>query len=153
MKEKAAALAKRRAALEEEKAMAKDLPDGVAKDSALSGVEDAIKSLDDEANRQSEDESEVAHWITSDAAHCQALIVNPSGGPSATSADYQVVLDALAHLDKPVVEVHLTNIFRTHRKPLQGLSGSAGFVCGLGVGSYLLAIAAVAQQLGVVRAE
>ena len=103
--------------------------------------------------RQSEDEAEVAHWITSDAAHCQALIVNPSGGPSAASADYQVALDALAHLDKPVVEVHLTNIFRAHRKPLQGLSGSAGFVCGLGGGSYLLAIAAVAQQLGVVRAE
>lgn len=63
---------------------------------------------------------------------------------------YRSAIKMIAHLKKPVVEVHLTNIFRQGdelTKPLQGPEGEMGFICGLGLHSYLLGIKAVAKRL------
>jgi 3-dehydroquinate dehydratase-2 len=60
------------------------------------------------------------------------------------------VLDALKLINKPLIEVHLTNI---HRRPAPYTHSTVsqvarGVICGLGPAGYLLAVRAVAELLG-----
>ena len=103
--------------------------------------------------RQTDDQDEMFRWIARDSDHFDALIINPVGDLKSGTVDFDRCSSAIkkmAHLNKPVVEVRLTNIFRQSdelTKPLQGPEGEMGFVCGLGIHGYLLGIKAVAKRL------
>ena len=103
--------------------------------------------------RQTDDQDEMFRWIARDSDHFDALIINPVGYLKSGTVDfdmYRSAIKMIAHLKKPVIEVHLTNIFRQGEeltKPLQGPEGEMGFICGLGIHSYLLGIRAVAKRL------
>jgi len=63
------------------------------------------------------------------------------------------LLDALQAAELPVIEVHLSNIFR--REPYRQHSyislGAKGVICGLGAKGYELALEAMADMLAVTR--
>jgi 3-dehydroquinate dehydratase-2 len=88
--------------------------------------------------RQTDAEGELLGWVFDAADAGDAVVINP-GGWSHTSV---VLRDALAGLDGPLVEVHLTNIharesFRHHSY----VSGVAdGVIAGLGTIGYELAL-------------
>jgi 3-dehydroquinate dehydratase-2 len=102
---------------------------------------------------QSEDEEEMFRWISRVGEEFDALIVNPIGNARAASVDidvYRSTMSLIAKLDKPVIEVHLNNIFLPGLEsitPLQITEGETGFICGLGLYSYLLAIKSVAEKM------
>ena len=109
--------------------------------------------------RQTEDEEEMFRWISQDSDGFDALIVNPIGTSRAAAVEperYRSSLMQLMRLNKPVIEVHLSNIFREGEditQALQSPRGSGGdrrdmgFICGLGLESYLLAIRGVVDMM------
>ena len=103
--------------------------------------------------RQTDDQEKMIRWIAKDSEAFAGLIINPVGHTKAGDVDidmYRSAIGSIAHLKKPVVEVHMTNIFREgdeSTRPLQASEGEMGFICGLGKHSYLLAINAIAKKL------
>lgn len=98
--------------------------------------------------RQAKDEDQVLDWIASDSSQFDALILSPPG--PVDSERYGAALEAASHPKKPVIEVHPDNVFLSDgeaHKPLQGPEGETGFVCGLGLQGYLLAIRAIAKRV------
>jgi 3-dehydroquinate dehydratase II len=99
--------------------------------------------------RQSNDEGELVTWIQEARANAQGIIVN-AGAYSHTSI---AILDALQAAELPVIEVHLSNIFR--REPYRQHSyvslGAKGVICGLGPKGYELALEAMAEVLAAGR--
>ncbi len=92
--------------------------------------------------REINDAEEVLGNIVDLSSGFDGLIVNPGQHRAAAGA-------AVANLAIPVVEVHEANIFQdgSDVRPLYVPNRKVGFVCGLGVTSFLLAIKAVTQQL------
>jgi 3-dehydroquinate dehydratase II len=92
--------------------------------------------------RQSNSESELVSWIQEARSGVAGLIVN-AGAYTHTSI---AILDALSALDVPIIEVHLSNIYR--REPFRHQSyvsrAATGIVAGLGAKGYELAIEAIA---------
>lgn len=92
--------------------------------------------------RQSNSEGELVTWIQDARTAHDGVIVN-AGAYTHTSI---AILDALATLDVPIVEVHLSNPFR--RESFRHLSyvsmAATGLICGLGSQGYLLALDALA---------
>ena len=103
--------------------------------------------------RQTDDEDEMFRWISKDSGEFDALVVNPIGYSRAASVEFEMYrssIKQLVRLNKPVIEVHISNIFQEGAeitKPLQSPEGDMGFICGLGVDSYLLAIHAVVDKM------
>jgi 3-dehydroquinate dehydratase-2 len=99
--------------------------------------------------RQSNHEGELVGWIQQAPGMYEALIVNV-GAYTHTSI---AILDALAAADLPVIEVHLSNIFRReafrHRSYVSTVA--SGLVCGFGGFGYELALEGVAQLLNAPR--
>ena len=93
--------------------------------------------------RQSNAESELVDWIQEARETAGAIIVKAAGLTHTSVA----LLDALQAAELPVVEVHLSNIFR--RDPFRQHSyislGANGVICGLGAKGYELAVEAVAE--------
>lgn len=114
-------------------------------------LDDIKASLDEHAKelgvrvdfRQSNHEGELVDWIQEAMAKASAVIVN-AGGYSHTSI---AIRDALAALQVPIVEVHLSNIHA--REPFRRQSFvsqvARGSIVGLGPLGYLLALDAAAQ--------
>lgn len=98
--------------------------------------------------RQSNAEGEIVTWIQDARAAHDGLIVN-AGAYSHTSI---AILDALLALDLPIIEVHLSNLFRRESFRHQSYVSVAatGLICGLGAQGYLLALDALA---GLVASE
>ena len=96
--------------------------------------------------RQSNHEGELVSWIQEARASADGLIINGAAYSHTSIA----IHDALLMLDIPVVEVHLTNVFK--REPFRHhsrISGTAqGVICGFGLNSYVLALTAIAQIIG-----
>ncbi len=92
--------------------------------------------------RQSNHEGELVTWIQEAGAKAAGIIVN-AGAYSHTSV---AILDALNAVDMPVVEVHISNIFRREgfRHHSYVSQAATGVICGFGVEGYLLALAALA---------
>lgn len=88
--------------------------------------------------RQSNAEGELIDWVHAARHDADALIIN-AGAYTHTSI---ALLDALLALSIPVIEVHLSNIFR--REPFRHHSyvsqAATGLICGLGAQGYELAI-------------
>ena len=95
--------------------------------------------------RQSNSEGDLVGWIQQARADHDGIIIN-AGAYSHTSI---AILDALTLAERPVIEVHLSNIFR--REPFRHHSYvstvARAVICGLGVQGYLMALDAMAWML------
>lgn len=90
---------------------------------------------------QSNIEGELIDRIQQAGFACDGLIVN-LGGYSHTSVSLH---DALLAVPAPKIEVHISNIFAREDYRHHSLVSSAckGFICGLGLESYALAVQAL----------
>lgn len=93
--------------------------------------------------RQSNREGELVDWTQSAGGSFAGIIVN-AGGYTHTSV---ALLDALTVSGLPVIEVHLSNIFRREefRHHSYVSRAASGVICGFGLKGYLLALDAMAQ--------
>lgn len=92
--------------------------------------------------RQSNGEAELVGWIQEANTKASGIILN-AGALTHTSL---AILDALQAAGLPVVEVHLSNIFRREefRHKSYVSQAATGLVCGFGGLGYGLAIEAIA---------
>jgi 3-dehydroquinate dehydratase-2 len=95
--------------------------------------------------RQSNDEGELISWIQEARDKAQGIILN-AGAYSHSSI---AILDALQAAELPVIEVHLSNIFRREEYRQHSFVSLAakGVICGLGPKGYELALEAMAEVL------
>ena len=95
--------------------------------------------------RQSNLEGELVTWIQEARDKAAGIILN-AGGLTHTSV---ALLDALQAAELPVIEVHLSNIFR--REEFRNHSyislAANGVICGLGGKGYELAVDAMADVI------
>ena len=95
--------------------------------------------------RQSNHEGELIDWIQEARQKADGLIINGAGLTYTSIA----ILDALLAFEKPIIEVHMSNIYK--REPFRHHSfiskAATGIVAGLGPLGYELAITAIAQVL------
>ena len=103
--------------------------------------------------RQTDDEAELSRFLKDGIEDFDALIINPAGYSHALPVDYTIYSSAIKTItrqNKPVIEVHISNIFQQgfeNTKPIQAPKCEVGFVSGLGIHSYDLAIRAVNKKL------
>ena len=103
-------------------------------------------SLDLEIDfRQTNHEGQLVDWIQEARESADGIILN-AGAFTHTSV---AVLDALAAAGLPVIEVHLSNIFRRERFRHHSYVSLAatGVICGLGAQGYELALDAMARLI------
>lgn len=94
---------------------------------------------------QSNHEGELVDAIQNVRAAHDGLIIN-AGAFSHTSV---AIHDALMMLDKPIIEVHLSNVFQREafRHHSYISKPAKGVICGFGVNSYVLALSAMKEIL------
>lgn len=95
--------------------------------------------------RQSNMEGELVGWIQEARGTASGIILN-AGAYTHTSV---AILDALQAAELPVVEVHLSNIFKREafRHHSYVSAAANGVICGLGGKGYSLAIEAMADLI------
>ena len=95
--------------------------------------------------RQSNLEGELVTWIQQARGTASALIIN-AGAYTHTSV---AILDALKLLDAPIIEVHLSHIFRREafRHHSYVSLVAHGMISGFGAHGYILALDAAASLL------
>jgi len=96
---------------------------------------------------QSNSEGELIDWLHQAYHEGAAVIINPAG----LSTRSVSVLDALRMLVRPVIEVHLTNIFSRqaiYHSELLTARATTGFLAGFGAAGYELSMRAVESLLG-----
>ena len=95
--------------------------------------------------RQTNHEGQLVDWIQEARETADGIILN-AGAFTHTSV---AVLDALSAAELPVVEVHLSNIFRRERFRHHSYVSLAatGVICGLGAQGYELALDAMARLI------
>ena len=95
--------------------------------------------------RQSNNEGTLIDWVHGARGQAQGFIIN-AGAFTHTSI---ALFDALLGVGLPVVEVHLSNLFK--REPFRHHSyvtrAALGLICGFGAKGYLLALDALAHHL------
>ena len=95
--------------------------------------------------RQSNHEGELVDWIHEAREGACGVILN-AGAYSHTSI---AIHDALAALDIPVIEVHISNVYKResfrHHSTISSVA--TGVICGLGTIGYDLALEAVKSKL------
>ncbi len=96
--------------------------------------------------RQSNSEGELVTWIQGAGAGADALVIYSVAYTHTSIA----ILDALQSSPLPVVEVHLSNIFRREefRHHSHVSQAAEGVICGFGGMGYGLAVEALARRLG-----
>jgi 3-dehydroquinate dehydratase-2 len=91
--------------------------------------------------RQSNHEGVIVDWIQEARQHATGIIINAAG----LSYSSVPILDALLMFDGPIIEAHMSNIWK--REPFRHHSmvskAATGVIAGLGVLGYELAIDAV----------
>jgi 3-dehydroquinate dehydratase-2 len=97
--------------------------------------------------RQTNSEGELVGWAQEAGAAAGGLIVN-AGAYTHTSV---ALLDALRAVTVPMVEVHLSNLFKreSFRHHSYVTPAAAGLICGFGAQGYVLAVDAIAALLKV----
>ncbi len=95
--------------------------------------------------RQSNHEGELVDWIQTVTRDYDGIIIN-AGGFTHTSV---AIHDALMMLDKPIIELHLSNIFarESFRHHSYISKPATGVICGFGAAGYGLALDAMKQLL------
>ncbi len=93
--------------------------------------------------RQSNQEGILVNWVQEARDNASGLILN-AGAYAHTSI---ALMDACRSFGKPVIEVHLSNIFRREhfRRRTYISEAAVGVICGFGAHGYLLAIDALAS--------
>ena len=93
--------------------------------------------------RQTNHEGELVDWLQEAMAKASAVILN-AGGYSHTSI---AIRDAVAALQIPVIEVHVSNVYGREHFRRQSLIAQVarGSIVGFGAMGYLLALDAAAQ--------
>ncbi len=101
--------------------------------------------------RQTNHEGELVGWIQEARKAAAGIVIN-AGAYTHTSV---AILDALLTAEKPVIEVHLSNVFRreSFRHHSYVSPASTGVIVGLGPLSYALALEALAGQVSRRRAR
>jgi 3-dehydroquinate dehydratase II len=94
--------------------------------------------------RQSNSEGELVTWIQEIPGMFAGLVLN-AGAYSHTSI---ALLDALRAVDEPLIEVHLSNIYRreTFRQHSYVSLAAKGVICGFGPEGYVMALRALAAM-------
>ena len=124
----------------------------------LQAIREACEKYCDELEvdldfRQTDDQEEMFQWIAKDSEKFDSLIINPIGYSRAATVElgfFRSAMQVIAHLKKPVIEVHINNIYRQSAEitqPLHEPEGDMGFICGLGLHGYLLAIKASVHRI------
>jgi 3-dehydroquinate dehydratase-2 len=95
--------------------------------------------------RQTNHEGELVGWIQEARAAADGIVIN-AGAYTHTSV---AILDALMTAEKPVIEVHLSNVFRreSFRHHSYVSPAAVGVIVGLGPQGYALALDALAARL------
>lgn len=96
--------------------------------------------------RQSNHEGELITWIQQAPLQGFSGILINAGAFSHTSI---AIMDALLILEMPVIEVHITNIFKREEfRHVSFVSPAAeGLICGLGSRGYALGLKAIAELI------
>ena len=91
--------------------------------------------------RQSNSEADLIDWIQQARGTADGIIINPA----AFTHTSVTILDALVLSELPVVEIHISNIFRreSFRQHSYVSAGATGIISGFGARGYLLAIDAL----------
>jgi 3-dehydroquinate dehydratase-2 len=124
----------------------------------LAGLRAKCQALCDELGltldfRQTDDKDEMFRWIAKDSEDFDGVIINPVGHSPAMIQIFELyrsAIQVIAHLKRPIIEVHITNIYRHIEevaKPPHEPAGDMGFICGFGTLSYLMAIRTIARKL------
>jgi 3-dehydroquinate dehydratase-2 len=100
--------------------------------------------------RQSNHEGELIDWIHEAQERKAVGIVLNAGAYTHTSV---AIRDAVAAVNVPVIEVHITNVFARDRFRHHSYIApvAAGSLCGFGIEGYGLAIDALAARIGAKR--
>ena len=95
--------------------------------------------------RQSNLEGELVTWIQEARDAASGIIIN-AGAYTHTSI---AILDALTAAERPVIELHLSNVFRREgfRHHSYVSAAAQGVICGFGPKGYELAVEAMADML------
>lgn len=95
--------------------------------------------------RQSNSEGELVTWVQEARGSADAIVIN-AGAFTHTSV---ALLDALSMFGKPIIELHLSNIYAReefrHRSYVS--PAASGIICGFGASGYELALDAVKRML------
>ena len=94
---------------------------------------------------QSNNEGEIINKIHEVEQRYEGLIINPAAYTHSSIA----ILDSLRAINKPKIEVHLSNIYmrEEYRKKSITSEGVNGLICGFGGNSYILGIEAVSKLI------
>ena len=95
--------------------------------------------------RQSNEEGELVSWIQGARTTAAGIVINAAAYTHTSVA----ILDALLSCGLPVIEVHLSNIFKREEFRHHSFVSRAatGVICGFGAQGYELAVDAMAQIL------
>ena len=95
--------------------------------------------------RQSNHEGVLVDWIQEARQSCAGLLINAAGLTYTSVA----ILDALLAFDGPILECHMSNIWK--REPFRHHSfvskAATGVIAGLGLRGYLLGLSAMAELI------
>ena len=94
---------------------------------------------------QSNNEGEIIDKIHQVNDKFDGLIINPAAFTHSSIA----ILDSLRAINKPKIEIHLSNIYarEEYRKKSITSEGVDGLICGFGGNSYLLGIEAICKLI------
>lgn len=116
----------------------------------LASIEKELRAQAAEAGleilfRQTNHEGVLVDWIQEARHQASALILN-AGAYTHTSI---AILDALRAFPPPVVEIHLSNIFKreAYRHHSYVSPAATGVICGFGARSYSLALVAIVDLI------
>jgi len=116
----------------------------------LDAIDASLSKLGDELGvaldiRQSNHEGELVSWIQEARSGYDGIIINPAAYTHTSVA----IRDALAAVELPTIEVHLSNIHRREEfRRCSYVSGVAlGQICGFGPTGYLLALRGLCEHL------
>ena len=96
---------------------------------------------------QSNNEGDLIDFVQSTVNEFDGLIINPAAFTHTSVA----LLDALRTVDKPKIEIHLSNIYtrEDYRKKSITSEGVNGLICGFGTLSYILAVEAINKLINI----
>ena len=117
----------------------KDSLDKIKSDCEKKGIEKKLEII----FFQSNNEGEIIDKIHEVNDKFDGLIINPAAFTHSSIA----ILDSLRAINKPKIEIHLSNIYarEEYRKKSITSEGVHGLICGFGGNSYLLGIEAICK--------
>ena len=119
----------------------KDSLDKIKSDCEKKGIEKKLEII----FFQSNNEGEIIDKIHEVNDKFDGLIINPAAFTHSSIA----ILDSLSAINKPKIEIHLSNIYarEEYRKRSITSEGVDGLICGFGGNSYLLGIEAICKLI------